>query len=214
MTFSASSSKILGSRKKLVTLMSRSLARTLELARVLAQKVEIPAAIGGRRQRHASLDPAQQRPRLVEREIVRGLGAQKIDDLVQALGRRDRPAGRPWDRPRRIFAGVFGEGVRDLRHGKHEIDGARHDRAARHAVETGLVRILCDDEPALFLDRLQSDAAVGAGSREDDADGALAELFRQSSAARSRRACARRGAPAASRVGARRRGSRDRSPEE
>ena len=59
-----------------------------ELAGIFAQEVEISVAVRHRGQCHASLDPARQRPRLVEREVVRGLGAQKRDDLCQAPGRR------------------------------------------------------------------------------------------------------------------------------
>src|SRR5208282_2219953 len=74
---------------------------------------------------------------------------------------------------------VFGEGFGNLRYREHEVHGPRHDRAPRHAVKLGVVRILRDDEPALFLDRLQPQAAVAAGSRENDADRAVAQLFRQ-----------------------------------
>ena len=60
---------------------------------------------------------------------------------------------------------VFGEDFGNLRYRQHQVHGARQDRAARHAVILGLVGILGDDEPALLLDRLQSEAAVAAGSR-------------------------------------------------
>ena len=68
------------------------LGEELELTWVLPQHVEIPTDVIGTGQRHAPLDPAQQCARLVEREIVRGLGAQKIDDLGQADPGDDRPA--------------------------------------------------------------------------------------------------------------------------
>ena len=54
-----------------------------------------------------------------------------------------------------------------------------HDRAARHAVEAGLVGVLRDDQPAVFLHRFQPDAAVGPGSRQNQADGAGAVLLGQ-----------------------------------
>ena len=76
-------------------------------------------------------------------------------------------------------AAVLEDRVRNLRRGKHQIDRAGQDRAARHAVITGLLRILRDHQAALFLDRLQPGAAVGAGSRKDDADGAGAEFLGQ-----------------------------------
>ena len=74
---------------------------------------------------------------------------------------------------------VFGKDLGNLRYWEHEVHGAGQDRAARHAVIFGLVRILRDDEPALLLDRLQSQAAIAAGPREDHADRALAEFFGQ-----------------------------------
>ena len=74
---------------------------------------------------------------------------------------------------------VFGENLGNLRYWEHEVDGAGRDRAARHAVILGLVRILRDDESALLLDRLQPQAAVAAGSRQDHADRAFAKFFRQ-----------------------------------
>ena len=54
------------------------LGEELELTWILPQHVEIPTAVIDTGQRHAPLDPAQQCARLVEREIVRGLRAQKI----------------------------------------------------------------------------------------------------------------------------------------
>jgi hypothetical protein len=57
----------------------------VELAGIASQDLEIPARVGGpgRRHRHAPLDPALQRPRLVQREIMGGPGPQKLDDLGQ-----------------------------------------------------------------------------------------------------------------------------------
>ena len=97
----------------------------------------------------------------------------KIDDLGQPI------RGMIVRRPSALPPAVFGEDFGDLRYRQHEIDGAGHDRAARHAVIVGLVRILHDDEPAFLLDRLQPEAAVAAGSRQDHADRAFAKLFRQ-----------------------------------
>ena len=74
---------------------------------------------------------------------------------------------------------VFGEYFGNLRHREHLVHGARQHRAPRHAVVLGVVGILHDNEPALLLDRLQPQAAVAAGSREDHADRAFAEFFRQ-----------------------------------
>ena len=111
---------------------------------------------------------------------MRGLRAQKIDDLGQPVRgmivrRRALPALTVEDQ----LPTVFGEGFGNLRYREHEVHSPRHDRTPRHAVILGLVWILRDDEPALFLDRLQPQAAVAAGSRENDADRAVAQLFRQ-----------------------------------
>ena len=133
-----------------------------------------------RRHRHAPLDPALQRARLVEREIMGGLGAQKIDDLRAAnpapvlSGSASFPACA-CDRP----PAVFDERIGDFGDRKHKVHRARHDRAARHAVIAGLVGILRDDESAFFLHRFQSEAAIGAGSRKDHADGARAIFLGQ-----------------------------------
>ena len=72
---------------------------------------------------------------------------------------------------------IRGEGFRNLRQRENEIDGAGHDGAAWHPVVVGLFRILCDNQAAHLLDRLCPNATIGAGSREDDADGALTELL-------------------------------------
>ena len=96
----------------------------------------------------------------------------KIDDLGQ-------PIRGMIVRRQPLPSGVFGEDLRNLCYLEHEVDGAGHDRAARHAVILGLARLLRDDEPALRLDRLQPETAVAAGSREDHADRAFAEFVRQ-----------------------------------
>ena len=61
------------------------LGKKIELARVAPQHFEIAIHVIGfdRCHRHAPLDPALQRARLVKREIVGGLCAQKIDDRGQ-----------------------------------------------------------------------------------------------------------------------------------
>ena len=66
------------------------LGKKIELACVAAQNFEIAIHVIGldRRHRHAPLDPALQRARLVKREIMGGLRAQKIDDLGQPILRR------------------------------------------------------------------------------------------------------------------------------
>ena len=69
------------------------------------------------------------------------------------------------------------ERVGNLRDRQHEIHLARQDRAARHAVIAGFLRVLCNHEAATFLDGLQPKAAVGARARKNYADGARTELI-------------------------------------
>ena len=58
------------------------------------------------------------------------------------------------------------------------IDQSRRDRVARHAVIARLGWFLRDDEPAFVLNRVQSEAAIRSGARQDDGDGPLAKRFR------------------------------------
>src|SRR5580704_10757483 len=64
----------------------------IDLIRILANRVQIDTDVLDRRHRHPPFDLAQQRALLVEGEIVRGVGAQEVEDLVQpgigAVGRR------------------------------------------------------------------------------------------------------------------------------
>ena len=148
------------------------LGEQIEFACITLQHVEIPAAVVDTGQRHAPLDPTQQCARLVERKIVRRLGAQQIDDLAQPI--RGMLVWRRSGPPT-----VFGEDFGNLGDRQHQVHGAGHDRAARHAVILGLGRILGDDQPALLLDRLQPQAAVAAGSGQDHADRPLTQFFGQ-----------------------------------
>ena len=92
MIFSARTSNTFGSRKKLVTLMSRSLARSSSSPASLRSISQIPIHVIGldRCHRHAPLDPPPQRARLVKPEIMGGLRAKKIDDLGQPVLRHYR----------------------------------------------------------------------------------------------------------------------------
>src|SRR6185437_13489616 len=147
------------------------LAEKLYLAGVLLKHLEIAVAVGNSGHRHAPLDAALQRTWLVEREVMRCLRAQKLDDRGKSALRlgavRNGRAGRGLQVH---LTAVSGENLRNLRHRQHEIDRARGDRASRHAVVAGVTWILRDDEPALLLDGLQSEAAVRAGTRQNHAD--------------------------------------------
>ena len=60
---------------------------------------------------------------------------------------------------------------RDARHGQDEVHRTRNDGASGHAGIAGLVGVLRDDQAAVFLDRLQAQAAIRAGARQDHAGG-------------------------------------------
>src|SRR5487761_1517007 len=72
---------------------------------------------------------------------------------------------------------ILSESFRHRRQREHEIDGAGCDGIARHPVELSLFRVLSDSQAAHLLDRSCPCAAIGAGSREDDADDTLPELL-------------------------------------
>ena len=61
---------------------------------------------------------------------------------------------------------------------EHEIHAARRHRAARHRVVSGRI-VLRERDPALGLDRLQSQRAVGRRAGKHHADGPLALVLRQ-----------------------------------
>src|SRR5207245_4249350 len=126
---------------------------------------------------HPPFDLAPKRALLVEGEIVRGVRAQEVDDLVQpgicAVAQRWFCALRFGVR----LAAEFDEGRRNLGDLKYETRGAGHDSAAWHTVVGGLLRILHNDEPALVVYCRQPEAAIGAAARENRADGSFAEFF-------------------------------------
>jgi len=106
MIFCDRRSKIFGSRKKLVTLMSNP-GEKIELACVAPQDFEVAIHVPDRRHRHPPLDPTLQRARLVEGEIVLGLGAKKIDDFgkpgLRHARRMRAVLGVREDRPLLVF---------------------------------------------------------------------------------------------------------------
>ena len=123
-----------------------------------------------------------QRARLVEREVVGSLRAQQLDDPAQptmlaASGRASVTSGRWQPCASRSSMCIERPGIAAT--GKHQIDRACRDGAARHAVIASLVRVLRDDEPARLLHGPQADAAIRAGAGQDHADGAAAVFLRQ-----------------------------------
>ena len=75
------------------------LGEQLALAGILTQDLQIARAALDARHRHASLDPALQRALLVEREIMRGLRGQEINDacerFLDGVGRSHIRVPRP-----------------------------------------------------------------------------------------------------------------------
>jgi hypothetical protein len=63
------------------------LGEKIEFAAVAPQDLQVLRHVVGldRRHRHPPLDPALQRARLVQPEIIGGLGPQKIDDIQQNI---------------------------------------------------------------------------------------------------------------------------------
>ena len=128
---------------------------------------------------HAPFDAALDGVPFVQRKIVARLGAQQNEDLLQEVGgvgtgRNDRflPASE----------GVIHVRDQPLRHFLRRQDivhQSGEDGAARHPVVRRRLRSLGHRHAAFALDRLESEGAVGAGAREDDADRLLLPVLRQ-----------------------------------
>ena len=110
---------------------------------------------------------------------MRGLRGQEINDVCERFLDVVRGSQTLASILDVFLTTVPNERLRDLCHRQYEVGTAGHDGAPRHAVESGLLRVLHDDEPAFLLHRLQSETAVGAGPGEDRADGALTAFLGQ-----------------------------------
>jgi len=108
---------------------------------------------------------------------MRCLLAHQIDDLRSAFDHGK--CGASFAGFDKRTTGIPGKRVRDFCQGQDEINGAGRNRAERHAVIFGLLRLLDDDQATGRLDRSCSLAAVGGCSREDDADCALPDSLGQ-----------------------------------
>ncbi len=95
---------------------------------------------------------------------MHGLGAQKLDDDRQPVGRvfDGLRTGRGWRRRQALV--VARECGGDIGHAQDQVHAAGLNGAARHAAIAGFVRVLCDDQAALVPDRAQARAAVSAGA--------------------------------------------------
>lgn len=143
------------------------LGQVVEFSRVAAQRFQVSPHVAAldREQPYPPLDPAPQRPLLVEREIVGRSGSEELDDSGEAIRqptlRRDGVSAIAGD-----LLVVFQESGGNFVDRQHEIDRTCRDRAARHAVVAGFLGVLCDDEPAFGADRTQAEAAVGPRPRQ------------------------------------------------
>ena len=129
----------------------------LQIPDVVAQRVELV-------DRHAPLDPAVDRARLVLGKIMAGLGAQQDEDLFQrALGLegRDRVG---FGRPAEGVQGIGDQLGGHLGRGQLVVHQPGGEGAAGHAVELGRSGVLRHDHAALALDGAHSQRAIAAGS--------------------------------------------------
>ena len=127
---------------------------------------------------HPPLDPPQDRPALVPREVDARVLPDQIEDLPQpglprlVAGGHRVPFAADAERvvadPRELEP--HGRGREDM------VDEARAHGAAGHAVVAGGGLVLGDRDPAGRLDLLDAHGPVGAAAGEDHADGAPAQL--------------------------------------
>ena len=153
----------------------------IELGWVAAQHIEITSHVAGldRRHRHAAFYAALEGARLVQGEIMRGPGAEKVDDLGQPVSRHVVRNRGVIGMARFRLLLVPGERVRNFGHRQYKIGHAGRDRIARHAVIARLIGILHDDESTLLFHGLQPEAAIGAGPGKDHAHRTCPTVLRQ-----------------------------------
>ena len=132
---------------------------------------------------------------LYRREVVPGLPRSNCRILSMPLpAATDSVAGADrWTK----WAGARPQRLRHLLDLQHLGRIAAVDRARRHAVVLGRLRILHQAQAAGARDRAQAQRAVAAGARQDDAHRGLAPGRRRASAGRRRSANAGRAARSA-----------------
>src|SRR5208283_1372261 len=122
------------------------------------------------------LEATLQRAFFVDAEIMPGLVSKQRDDLKER-GRRSNLSGSLRVRGSGLSVNLCNNEFWNVCDRRDDIDAAGRDRATRHPIELGLLRILRDHETAFFLDRDKPDAAVRSGPRQHDAYGLLATRF-------------------------------------
>ena len=128
---------------------------------------------------HSPLDAALDGVPLVQRKIMGRPGAKQEEDLLQkvrfgGLGRNDllRPASESAPH-------IGDQLLRHFRRRQNVVHHSGEDGAARHPVVRRRIESLGHRHAAFALDHLETEAAVGAGAREDDADRPLFPVLRQ-----------------------------------
>ena len=144
----------------------------LEIADIVRALIELVQTL-------APLDATLERALLVQREVVSGVIAQQDDHLVQIIRRRGRGRSQPWRSWRSGLAQTGQELAVQVSGRRHDVGETGHDGATRHVVESGLGGILDQGETSGVPDRAQSQSAVVAHAREDEADTVFLPILRE-----------------------------------
>ena len=172
-----------GSRKNSVT-HEQVLGEEIGFLGVLPEDVEVLVQGCRAAQQDAATQPAEHRAALVVAEVMsRGALKHLGDPIEGGLELFVRGGLHPYRRRNRSHNpnAPFGYSfcvLQQLRRyllGRQDvIDQSGIDGAPRHVVVLRGVRTLGEGESAVVLDRSQTDGAIRAGTREEDADGTLA----------------------------------------
>ncbi len=158
----------LGPPEELRHVEQQILGERRRFRRVGREHVQVIVQAGDSEQTHALVDARGQERRSIHAEVAPRAALEQRTKLAE------RAVGGTRVERFRQRAAIADDGTRDLPQRQHEIDDARVEGAARHAVVLGFRRILDDDETAAILDPAQPLRSIAAGAREHDADAALA----------------------------------------
>ena len=154
------------------------LEQQIRLAGILLEKLDIAGDAVDLVNAHAPLDAAVDGGLLVEGEIVAGLRPQQDDDLLEGAMALVLVGQRGLDDQGDVLeigADLAGQQL-------HRADHVRQpgvNGAAGHAVELGRGRVLHEDHPRLALDGFETQRAVRAHARKNDANAALFQVIGQ-----------------------------------
>ena len=132
-------------------------------------------------QEHAPLDAPADGRVLVIGEVHSGVRAQQDENLVEDV----RLSGGPLRRlclPGQHHVRVPTEPCQFSRNPfgrQNAVDKSAHDGASRHPVVFGRLFVLGKGDPALRLDRLEPQGAIGCGPRQNDTDGLAPSVLGQ-----------------------------------